>query len=124
MVTRTTQFSQWWIVGTRFQAACLVKGESSEHLIPALERVWIKHFGVPQELHTDEGRGWLGAPFQSWTTEKMINHLVAPGEAHERLGLVERRHSVLRKAVEVYLHDLKLSGTSGIKEAFGSWYRK
>ena len=104
-------------VGTCFQAACLVKGESSEHLIPALERVWIKHFGVPQELHTDEGRGWLGAPFQSWTTEKMINHLVAPGEAHERLGLVERRHSVLRKAVEAYLHDLKLSGTAGIKES-------
>jgi len=47
----------------------------------------------------------------------MINHMVAPGEAHERLGLVERRHSVLRKAIEVYLHDLKLSGSSGIKES-------
>ena len=104
-------------VGTRFQAACLLRGESSEYLISALEKSWIKHFGVPQQLHTDEGRGWLGEPFQLWTTEKMINHMVAPGEAHERLGLVERRHSVLRKAIEVYLHDLKLSGSSGIKES-------
>ena len=68
-------------------------------------------------LHTDEGRGWLGEQFQNWTTDRMIEHLVAPGEAHERLGLVERRHSILRKAVEVYLHDLELSGPDGIKES-------
>ena len=104
-------------VGTRFQAACLIRGESSEFLIGALEKCWIRHFGVPRQLHTDEGRGWLGDPFQKWTTDKMIEHLVAPGEAHERLGLVERRHSILRKAIEVYTHDLGLSGTSGIKEA-------
>ena len=47
----------------------------------------------------------------------MIEHMVAPGEAHERLGLVERSHAVLRKAIEVYLHDLGLSGPSGIKES-------
>ena len=47
----------------------------------------------------------------------MVNHLVAPGEAHERLGLVERRHSILRKAIEVYLHDLSLSGPESIKES-------
>ena len=99
-------------VGTRFQAACLIRGESSEHL-----KSWLRNFGVPRELHTDEGRGWLGEPFQRWTTEKMVNHLVAPGEAHERLGLVERRHSILRKAIEVYLHDLSLSGVDGIKES-------
>ena len=104
-------------VGTRFQASCLVRGESYEFLIGALEKCWIRHFGVPRQLHTDEGRGWLGEQFQSWTSEKMIEHLVAPGEAHERLGLVERRHSVLRKAIEVYLHDLNLHGADGIKEA-------
>ena len=85
--------------------------------IQLIPRGMIRHFGVPQQLHTDEGRGWLGEPFQNWTNDKMIEHLVAPGEAHERLGLVERRHSVLRKAIEVYLHDLGLSGTSGIKES-------
>ena len=104
-------------VGTRYQAACLVRGESYEFLIRALEKCWIRHFGVPRQLHTDEGRGWLGEQFQSWTSEKMIEDLVAPGEAHERLGLVERRHAVLRKAIEVYLHDLNLHGADGIKEA-------
>ena len=104
-------------VGTKFQAACLVRGESAEHLIGALERCWLRHFGAPKQLHTDEGRGWLGEQFQNWTTERMIEHRVAPGEAHKSLGLVERRHSILRKAIEVYLHDLELSGSSGIKES-------
>ena len=37
---------------------------------------------------------------QTWTTSWGPDHQVAPGEAHERLALVERRHAVLRKAVE------------------------
>ena len=104
-------------VGTRFQAACLVRGESAEFLIGGLEKCWIRHFGAPRQLHTDQGRGWLGERFQNWTTDRMIDHLVAPGEAHERLGVVERRHSVLRKAIEVYLHDLNMSGADAIKES-------
>ena len=32
-----------------------------------------------------------------------INHEVAPGEAHTRMSLVERRPAVLRKAIEVYI---------------------
>ena len=104
-------------VGTRFQAASLVRGEAAEYLIGALEKCWIRHFGAPRQLHTDEGRGWLGEQFQNWSTDRMIEHLVAPGEAHERLGVVERRHSILRKAIEVYLYDLNLSGLDGIKES-------
>ena len=84
-------------VGTRFQAASLVRGEAAEYLIGALEKCWLRHFGAPRQLHT-EGRGSLGEQFQNWSTDRMIEHLVAPGEAHERLGLVERRHTILRKA--------------------------
>ena len=46
-----------------------------------------------------------------------FDHQVAPGEAHERLALVERRHAVLRKAIEVYLSDRKLNNKKGIREA-------
>ena len=42
---------------------------------------------------------------------------MGPGEAHERLGHVERRHSVLRKALEVYMHDLSLEDGDGVKQA-------
>ena len=82
-----------------------------------LERGWIAVFGPPQQLVTDEGRAWLGHDFENWTSVHGVDHIVAPGEAHERLALVERRHAVLRKAIEVYLDDLKLDHADGIREA-------
>ena len=83
----------------------------------ALEKMWLRHFGPPKILVTDEGRSWLGASMETWTTSWGIDHQVAPGEAHERLALVERRHAVLRKAIEVYLSDRKLDNKKGVREA-------
>ena len=37
--------------------------------------------------------------------------------AHERLSIVERRHAVLRKALEVYCDEYKHFNAAGIKEA-------
>ena len=54
---------------------------------------------------------------EAWTTSWGIEHQVAPGEAHERLALVERRHAVLRKAIEIYLTDRHLTNKKGIREA-------
>ena len=52
-----------------------------------------------------------------WTTTHGLQHKVAPGEAHERLAIVERRHALIRKAVEIYLDDVKVDHVEGIKEA-------
>ena len=102
---------------TRYCAATLLNNEQSEEYIRALERCWIRHFGPPQNLITDEGRPWLGGKFDEWTSAHGIHHKVAPGEAHERLAVVERRHAVLRKACELYLDEMKLTTPAGIKEA-------
>ena len=104
-------------VGTKYMAACWVPEETSESYSKALEKVWIRHFGAPRILITDEGRPWLGGVFESWSSALGIDHQVAPGEAHERLALVERRHAVLRRACEVYMQDRKLTDHHGIKEA-------
>jgi len=43
---------------------------------------------------------------------------VAPGEAHTRLGIVERRHMVLRSAVEGYMQSENLPSTvEGVRDA-------
>ena len=102
-------------VGTKYMAAYLLHEETSKSYITALEKMWVRHFGPPKKLITDEGRPWLGAPFESCSLG--IDHQVAPGEAHERLSLVERRHAVLRRACEVYMDDRKLNDAVGIKEA-------
>ena len=102
---------------TRFIAAALLHQERSEDYIRAIERAWIRHFGIPQVLLTDEGRPWLSDVFGEWTAAHGIMHNVAPGEAHERLALVERRHAVLRRAVEIYMAEFGLDDPTGVKEA-------
>ena len=102
---------------TKYQTATLVPDEKTSNLIAGLERCWIAHFGPPETLVTDEGRGWLSDPMALWTDEHSIHHDVAPGEAHTRLSLVERRHAVLRKSIEVYMQDLQLHGADGIRSA-------
>ena len=46
-----------------------------------------------------------------------IAHTMAPGEDHTRLGAVERRHQLLRKSIEIYMHDRGLNSKDGIKTA-------
>ena len=81
---------------TKYQVATLLPSERGEHLVHGLERAWVKHFGVPTTLCSDEGRGWVGDTMNNWTSTNSVNHEVAPGEAHTRLALVERRHQVLQ----------------------------
>jgi len=101
---------------TKYQTATLVPDEKTSNLIAGLERCWIAHFGPPETLVTDEGRGRLSDPMAIWTDEHSIHHDVAPG-AHTRPSLVERRHAVLRKSIEVYMQDLQLHGADGIRSA-------
>ena len=98
---------------SKFQAAAVLYGERTSDFIHALERGWIRHFGCPQTLITDEGRGWASDDMLAWN----IQHMISPGEAHTRLGIVERRHSVLRKAVEIYMGDLDLHTVDGLRQA-------
>ena len=72
---------------------------------------------MPKTLLTDEGRGWASDEFQEWANAHMVEHLIAPGEAHTRLALVERRHAVLRKAVEIFMADLGLTDRDGLRQA-------
>ena len=104
-------------VATRFQAAAVIHHEKSADFIAAMERCWLQHFGKMETLITDEGRGWLSEEFLQWSDDNYIKHMVAPGEAHTRLSIVERRHAVLRKAIEIFLQDMKLDGPEGIRQA-------
>ena len=102
---------------TKFQAGAVIYGERSSDFIHALERGWIRHFGPPTTLVSDEGRGWASDEMLAWTSSHNIQHLIAPGEAHTRLSLVERRHAILRKAVEIYMDDLGLTSIDGLRQA-------
>ena len=104
-------------MATKYQTATLLRQEKTDDFITGFERSWIAHFGPPATLVTDEGRGWLSDQMGEWTDAHSIFHEIAPGEAHTRLNLVERRHAVLRKSLEVYMMDLDLHGPDGLRTA-------
>ena len=104
-------------MATKYQTATLLRQEKTDDFINGFERSWIAHFGPPATLVTDEGLGWLSDRMGDVTDAHSIFHEVAPGEAHTRLILVERRHAVLRKSIEVYMMDLDLHGPDGLRTA-------
>ncbi|CAE7334635.1 RE2, partial [Symbiodinium microadriaticum] len=59
----------------------------------------------------DSHRSWGSDEMMHFTTEHGIELVISPGEAHERLAQLERRHQVLRRAVELYLEDNPPTGS-------------
>ncbi|CAE7928185.1 GIP [Symbiodinium necroappetens] len=88
---------------TRYLVARPLHTESSEQFLRALERGWIKLFGAPAALQVDAHPSWCSASVRDWATEHSIELMISPGEAHSRLAQVERRHQVLRRAIDVFL---------------------
>lgn len=115
-VTESSTFKQLLQadVITKDQAATVLHGEQTEHLIPGLQR-WLMHCGPPQQLTRDED-GSLTI-MVAWTRDLNIDHCISPAKAHQRIGLVEWKHQVLRKSVELYLEDQKVDGSDGIRQA-------
>ena len=94
---------------TRFGAARLLKRETGEEVTKAFERCWVRPYGAPKRIQLDEARNFCGAELQNFLNRHAVHVDVAPGEAHTRLGVVERRHQVLREAVENYIQDEHLA---------------
>ena len=63
-------------------------------------------------IQIDEARGWSSESLRSWSSDHGIFLEISPGQAHTRLSILERRHQVLRRAIELFvqqhlrLHDV------------------
>ena len=93
---------------SRFSAAWVLEKEDAECAIKAIQRAWIRPYGPPKIIQCDEQRAFCSGQFQQFCNQNNIEPWIAPGEAHWKLGVVERRHPVLRKAIELYLRDNNL----------------
>ena len=82
-------------------SAQVIDSEQSDDFIRGLERGWIRHFGPPA-LQVDTHRGWSSDTTRTWTSDHGIQLKISPGQAHTRLGILERRHQVLRRGIELF----------------------
>ena len=102
---------------TRYCAIRILKSEMSEEFTKGLERCWFKHFGVPKYLRIDEAKGWSSKHVREWCASRGISLEVQPAEQHTWLGVVERKHQVVRRALELYQDDVGRHDLTALKEA-------
>ena len=102
---------------TRYMAARIVSDEKSPSLIKALERSWIRFHGPMQQLKVDEYAGWGSDAFATWAENHDIELKISPGQVHTRTSVVERRHQLLRRAVQIYMDDNEIAGVDALHEA-------
>ena len=90
---------------TRYVAIRIMKSERSVDLVKGLERGWIKHFSTPKCLRIDEAKGMAAQHLREWCSEHNIVLEIAPAEAHNWIGAIERKHQVIRRTLELYMDD-------------------
>lgn len=102
---------------TRYCSIRILKSERADEFTKGLERSWIKHFGMPKILRIDEAKGWSSEHVRNWATQRGITLEVQPAENHTWLGVVERKHQVIRRALELYMDQNDNHGLATLKEA-------
>lgn len=79
----------------------ILKSEAADEFTKGGERCWFKHFGVPKYLKIDEAKGWSSKHVGEWCSSRGIALDIQPAEQHSWLGVVERKHQVARRALEL-----------------------
>ena len=102
---------------TRFMAVRTIPDESSNSLMKAAERKWIRYFGPPKQLSVDEWSGWGSDAMMQWSGDHDIEMKISPGQSHSRTSIVERRHQLLRKALSIFMTENGLRGLDGLHTA-------
>ena len=102
---------------TRFMAVRTIPDESSNSLMKAVEREWIRYFGPPKQLSVDEWSGWGSDTMMQWSGDHEIEMKISPGQSHSRTSIVEQRHQLLRTALSIFMTENELRGLDGLHTA-------
>ena len=84
---------------TLLHQACRLQDMSSNHTLEIFRNLWFKPYGFPGTIRTDPGTNY-GLHFKQYVERHGIWLEIIPAEAHWRIGLIERRNSVLRDIFE------------------------
>jgi hypothetical protein len=97
--------------GTRFQAARWLTNMTAKHTWDVLRQCWIdSYLGPPEHIITDTGTNFTSKEFKQHASTMGITTKSVPVEAHWSIGLVERYHTVVRRAYQIIQEELAGSG--------------
>ena len=87
--------------GTRYQLGVFVPKITSEACWDALRKCWINVLsGVPDIIRADAGKQFDAKSFRDNAKAAGVYVEIVPTEAHNKIGKVERYHSVVRRVYE------------------------
>ena len=84
---------------TLLHQAARLPDMSSNTTLEIMRNLWFKPYGFPSVIRADPGTNY-GLNFRSYVERHGIWLDIIPAEAHWRIGLIERRNSVLRDILE------------------------
>lgn len=92
---------------TRFQAARWLLDMTAKHTWETLRLCWIDVYtGPPEYIVNDAGTNFDSKEFKQYATTMAITTKTVPVEAHWSIGLVEKYHTVLRRAYMIVAAEL------------------
>lgn len=94
-----------------------VPDEKGNSLQKAVERSWIRFHGPMNKFKLDETTGWGSDQIATWAENHDIELKISPGQVHTRTSLVERRHQLLRRSIQIYMDENSEVGAEGVKNA-------
>ncbi|CAK9107863.1 unnamed protein product [Durusdinium trenchii] len=117
-------------MATNYQQTIRLTGQGAKDVYHALCQVWFKPFGHPLVIEADDDRNFEGE-FKERIEGFGTHLLIAPAEAHWRIGSIERKNAILRstmeKMIDEYgvthpemLDDIALAATQAINSSVTS----
>jgi hypothetical protein len=94
--------------GTRYQAGRWLQNISAKHTWDALRACWIDtYLGPPDQITTDAGKNFVSKEFGQIANTMGVKLKAVPIEAHHSIGMVERYHTLVRRAFYIIMAELK-----------------
>ena len=90
---------------TRYGQACLVKNKSSSEIVKRIFELWIRVFGCPEQLLTDNGGEFNNKEYLDLCDKCNIKVLTTAAESPWSNGLVEKHNGILGHMVTKMLED-------------------
>ena len=84
---------------TNYHCSKALSSRAPTEVLQVLMEIWYRPLGLPLHFKCDAG-GEFGAEVAAWHGQSGILQEIVPAEAHNRLGKIERRNSLMRTLAE------------------------
>ena len=91
--------------GTGYQMACTVPDETSKSAKEGFSIVWVKHYGWPELLVSDQGPEFVGSEFVTYVGENGCLHHFIDSQSPWQQGRTERAGGSLKEDLRDVIED-------------------